>query len=225
MRRTAASRLLTALLAAIWGVGAARTPAAQVASPAPSMTTSTAAGPADSLSDSPIRPGDILRLRIYREPDLSGDFPVDHEGIAVLPKIGPRNVTARNPDSVRSEIIREYVRLLAHQSVSLIVLRRVQVLGAVRNPGLYPLDATMSVSDALAMAGGPTPQGNQRRIELIRSGRRVGARLDPGSSIGASQVRSGDQIYVPERNWLSRNPGIVGALITGIVTLAIALLR
>ena len=44
------------------------------------------AAPGDAAS--PLRSGDALRLRIWREPDLSGDFTIDDDGVVTLPKIG-----------------------------------------------------------------------------------------------------------------------------------------
>ncbi|HWK89615.1 MAG TPA: polysaccharide biosynthesis/export family protein, partial [Longimicrobium sp.] len=145
----------------------------------------------------PLRPGDIIRLRIWQEPTLSGEFPVDETGTAVLPKLGAVHVAFLSPDQVQSNIIEAYAEFLQHRSIEVTLLRRVQVLGAVRNPGLYPVDPTMTVSDALALAGGTTPQGRPDRVQLMRGGKRMDVVLSADTRIAASAVRSGDQIYVP----------------------------
>jgi len=75
----------------------------------------------------------------------------------------------------------------------------------VQKPGVYHIDPTMTVRDALLEAGGPTPIGRNDRVELIRDGNRVQARLRQDLRIIESPIRSGDQLYVPERTWLSRN--------------------
>ncbi len=137
------------LLAALLAPGAARTQA-----------------PADD----PLRPGDVVRLRIWREPDLSGDFPVDEAGMVVFPKIGPVRVGGEPPMRVQQRVAAAYGEFIQHNSIDVTFLRRVQVLGAVRNPGLYPVDATMTISDALALAGGTTGDGSPDRVELIRGG-------------------------------------------------------
>lgn len=208
--------LIRALLAGLLLAGALLA----LAPPAARAQAAAAAQPAD-----PLRPGDVVRLRIWREPDLSGEFPVGATGEVVLPKVGPMAVAGQSPDSVRARVVRAYTAFLQHSSVDVVLLRRVQVTGAVRNPGLYNVDPTMTVSDALALAGGTTPQGEPGRVALFRDGERVDVRLTGSTPIATSVVRSGDQLVVPERSWISRNTGVVAAAITGGVSLLIALLR
>lgn len=168
------------------------------------------------------RPGDMVRLKIWREPDLSGDFSIDETGVVVFPRIGPLRVTTESAGSLREKLINAYKPYLTHTSIDVTLLRRVQVLGAVRNPGLYPVDPTMTIGDAVAVAGGATPQGNPDRLELVRHGKRLSVDLSPGTRIGESQIRSGDQLYVPERNFIARNPIIVGSAIAATASLLIA---
>ena len=179
--------------------------------------------PAAAAAD-PLRPGDVVRVRIWREPDLSGEFPVDADGMVVFPKLGPRQVTSESAATLRERLLRDYAEYLVNPSVEVTLLRRLQVLGAVRTPGLYPVDGTMTVADVLALAGGTTPQGDPRRVELVRDGRRVDARLATDGQVASSAIRSGDQLFVPERSWLSRNTGVVAALVsagaTALLTLA-----
>ena len=176
-------------------------------------------------SSGTLRPGDVIRLRIWREPDLSGDFAVDETGTVVFPRIGALRVVEESPESLKARLVKAYEAFLNHSSINITLLRRLQVLGAVRNPGLYPVDATMTVADALALAGGTTPQGDPDRIELVRDGQRIAARLSANTPITGSQLQSGDQIFVPERSWVSRNAGVVAAGITATVSLVVALLR
>jgi polysaccharide export outer membrane protein len=178
--------------------------------------------PAAPAADSALalRPGDAVRLRIWREPDLSGDFPVNESGVVVLPKLGPRRVVAENPDSLKAWVVRSYATFLRNPSIEVFLVRRIQVLGAVKNPGLYPIEPMMTVADAIALAGGTTPQGQSNKVELRRQGERVPGKLAGRLLIGESPIRSGDQIFVPERSWISRNPGIVVGVL-GLVTTVI----
>ena len=80
----------------------------------------------------------------------------------------------------------------------------------------------MTIGDALAVAGGSTSQGIPGKLELRRQGRILSVSLAHGTRIADSPIRSGDQLFVPERSWISRNPGIVGAAITACVSLVIA---
>jgi len=175
----------------------------------------------DTLADA-LRPGDVVRLRVWREPDLTGEFAVDETGSVVLPKVGPTHVSDDAPAVVKSRIIATYSKFLNHTAIDVTFLRRIQVLGAVRQPGVYPVDPTMTVSDVLAVAGGMTADGDPRHLELIRDGKRMFGAISDKSLISDSRVRSGDQIYVPERSWLRRNSGfLLGTVITASVSVLV----
>ncbi len=170
---------------------------------------------ADARADAnPVRPGDVLRLRVWREPDMSGDFPVDQWGAAVLPELGRTVVGGRAADEVERDVGARLITYLSHRTVAVTVLRRVQIAGAVRTPGLYPLDPTVTVGEAITLAGGATPEGRVDRIELVRDGVRQSVRLEPGMRVAESPVRSGDQLLVPQRGWWSRNTVLTAALLS-----------
>jgi polysaccharide export outer membrane protein len=175
-----------------------------------------------SRGPDPLRSGDLVRLRIWREPEMSGDYTVNEAGEVVLPRVGAIAVAGELPDAVKGRITQAYSRFLQNPSIEVTLLRRVQVLGAVRNPGLYPVDPTMTVSDALALAGGTTSEGSPNRVVLIRGGERLPVKLEANTPIAGAAIRSGDQIYVDQRSWISRNTGVVTAAITGVVSLIIA---
>jgi protein involved in polysaccharide export with SLBB domain len=99
-------------------------------------------GPSSGLSvdsSGALRPGDVVRLRIWREPDLSGDFRVDEQGTVVFPKIGQKQVLGLQPDTLRSQLVRSYSVYLRNPAIEVTLLRRITILGGVRNPGLYPM--------------------------------------------------------------------------------------
>lgn len=169
------------------------------------------------------RPGDLIRLQIWREPEMSGQFPVDENGTVVLPRLGPMQVSSETPRTLAEKLVAAYARFLNHSSIDVAVLRRIQVLGAVRSPGLYNVDATMTVADALALAGGALPEVSPERVQLVRNGQRMDVRLSGDSRLANLQMRSGDQLYVPERSWINRNSGLVAAGLTASVSLIIAL--
>jgi polysaccharide export outer membrane protein len=170
-----------------------------------------------------VGPGDVLRVLIWREEDLSGEFTVSQDGTVVLPKLGPYAVTGRVPDELRAELVREYQKYLRNPSIEITFLKRITVLGAVREPGLILVDPTMTVAEALALAGGTLPEGGTDRIELVRDGRRVQT-VTERTRIGELSMQSGDRLFVPERSWASRNGGVVAAIITGAASVAVALI-
>jgi polysaccharide export outer membrane protein len=163
-------------------------------------------------------------LRIWREPDLSGEFGVDESGTVTFPKLGPMVVSNESAESLKARLVSAYQEFLRNPSVDVILLRRVNVLGAVKNPGLYPIDPTMTIADAVALAGGATPDGDRHRIELLRGGTRLDVKLSDQSRIADLPLRSGDQLFVPERSWISRSPAVVAASLSAAASLIIALL-
>jgi polysaccharide export outer membrane protein len=172
-----------------------------------------------------LQPGDILQVRIWKEPDLGGDFLVDPSGRVTLPKLGERQVAGVPLATLRDRLLAEYRVSLRNPSITLTPLRRVQVLGNVNRPGIYNVDPTLTLTGVLALAGGANANGNLRRINLVREGRVVRERVTEGASLATLDVRSGDQLYVGERAWVDRNSGVlIGALISAVTTVGIAIL-
>ena len=172
--------------------------------------------PPDSVG---IQPGDLIRIKVWREPDLSDSTPVDADGNVTLPRMGVVQVGGMSADSVRRLIVTTYSRYLRDPAVDVTVLPRVTILGAVRNPGVRNLDPTMTIADALAMAGGAAPDGKVDQVELRRRGQRVPAKLSLDARLAETPIRSGDHLVVPQRAWLSRNVGVV----LGVASLGISL--
>jgi protein involved in polysaccharide export with SLBB domain len=167
-----------------------------------------------------LRPGDIVRLRIWREPDLSGDFKIDETGKVVLPKLGLVDVGHIARDSLKQHLIKSYQAYLRNPTIEVTLLRQVKVLGAVRNPGSYPVDPGARVADAVALAGGATGDGKQNEVYLVRAPEHVQIKLRGDTLIADTPIRSGDQLVVPERSWFSRNPGIILVYLSALTGLA-----
>ena len=172
----------------------------------------------------PLLPGDVIRLRIWREPDLSGEFPVNEDGRVTFPKIGTVETTNLTLVDLERMVREQYAHFLRNPSIEIVPLRRINILGAVRAPGLYPVDPTMTLRDAIAMAGGVTPNGREDRVELIRGQVRLVTEVRGDTRITDLGVRSGDQVYVPERIWIARNAGLVATVASTVVSAAVALI-
>lgn len=170
-----------------------------------------------------LRPGDVVRLSIWREPDMSGDYPVDESGTVVLPRLGALNVLDYTPATLKAKLLQEYAKYLRNPSIEVIVLRRIRIIGAVYKPGIQMVDPTFTIADALALAGGATSTGQPDNIQIIRDGKVVAVNIRQDQRIADSPIRSGDEIYVPERSWISRNTAVVATMIGASVSLIIAL--
>ena len=173
-----------------------------------------------------LRPGDAVRVHVWREADISGVFTVDDRGIVTLPLVGERAVSGLDPSELRDALLADYRDYLQNPSIEVTILRRVNILGEVRSPGLYPLDATISLADALALAGGITQIGDPNKIRLVRDNEVVAEGVDQAAVIGASDIRSGDQIVVGMRGWLARNSAvIVGSMIAAAAVITVAVVN
>jgi protein involved in polysaccharide export with SLBB domain len=197
-------------------------PSADSVAPSAAPATETVASSIDTLGA--LRAGDLVRLRIWREPDLSGEFSITEQGDVVLPKVGLVRL-AGSPDAVKADLVKRYGAYLKNPSIDVTVLRRVNVMGAVRNPGLYNVDPTMRVADALAMAGGVDEDGKPDDVRLIRGGQPVDVKMSEHTLLTNTPLRSGDQLFVPQRSWVNRSRGVIAAFITAGTSLLIVMLK
>jgi polysaccharide export outer membrane protein len=151
---------------------------------------------------------------------MSGDFQVASNGMVVLPRLGQLSVASVPADSLQAMLTDKYKVYLNNPSIEISLLRRVTITGAVRTPGVYPLDPTLTISDAVALAGGPAPDGRRDRVEIRRAGKRIIADLRNDVVVADSPIQSGDQLYVPSKAWLARNTWLISA---GVSLAAIAI--
>ncbi len=169
-----------------------------------------------------LRPGDVVRLQLVipgdagQGQDYSGDYMITEAGTVSLPLIGVIQAANVPSDQVRARIVEGYQSLFRNQALQVTLMRRISVLGAVRTPGIYHADPTMRIGDVIALAGGVGPNGKQNDVKIIRNGQEVSTDLTLVSSL-PGELQSGDQIFVPERSFVSRNfPWLVGVTL-GIV--------
>jgi protein involved in polysaccharide export with SLBB domain len=182
-------------------------------------------GNAPPTSSPVLRAGDLLKIEIWREEDLSGEFLIDETGSVTLPLLGDREVAGLTVRAVRDTLIAAYRIELRNPSISVTPLRRVYVLGEVNDPGLHPVDPTVSLAGAIALAGGANQNGDIRRIRVIRDSEVILSGVAAESALSAVDIRSGDQIFVGRRSWFERNsPFLVSASI-GAASILFSLLR
>lgn len=171
-----------------------------------------------------VRSGDLISVWVWREASLTGEFPVDGRGRAVLPMIGEVIVTGKSADALVDEIQALFRTFLTNPSIRVSVVRRVAVQGQVGKPGLYPVDATVTIGNVIAMAGGVSANGDSRKILLRRDGRVIATSLGAETVLEHSAVQSGDEIFVGERPWLSRHGGLLlGTGLSIVAGVAVAL--
>jgi polysaccharide export outer membrane protein len=131
-------------------------------SPVPTGPTFTNVAPANSLppSEYKIGPQDVLIIDVFQVPDLSRTVQVDAKGSVLLPLIGQVSVGGQTPqqvaDLVTNELGKNYMKdpqvtVTVKESAS----QKVTVDGAVVQPGIYPIQSSTTLSQAIALARGP----------------------------------------------------------------------
>lgn len=172
-----------------------------------------------------LRPGDVLRVKIWREEDLSGEFPVNELGIVTLPLLGAKDVNGVPMRDLRDQLIAEYRIQLRNPSITITPLRHVHVLGRVNQPAMYMIPPTMSLAGAVALAGGASSQGDLRRLRIARDGVIIQDGVPAEATLAQIDVRSGDQIFVERRGWFERNQNFLISTMLSITALAVSFMR
>jgi polysaccharide export outer membrane protein len=186
--------VLTALVsaAALWGAGL-RAHAAPVPSAAYAFA-----------------PGDVLEITVQPQPGYDRTVTVQPDGKIAFPVVGELTAAGMTIPQLTERLQQGLQAELKHPRVTVSLremnrgsLRRVSVLGAVRNPGVFELKEQSTVAELLASAGGPTPVADLRRVTITRpdGGKTIIANLASTRTGELSQnvaVEPGDLIVVPE---------------------------
>lgn len=143
--------------------------------------------------------GDKLRVIVYDEEGLSGEFQVDGSGQVSIPLIGEIAAEGRTvrelevviEDSLRGRYLRD-----PQVSAEVLDFRPFYILGEVNRPGTYPYTSGLNVLNAVATAEGFTYRANQRVVYIRRAGEDE-ERQYPLTS--TTPVNPGDTIRIGER--------------------------
>ncbi|WP_162140028.1 polysaccharide biosynthesis/export family protein [Sphingomonas sp. Mn802worker] len=154
-----------------------------------------------------LAPLDTVSVTVFQVPDLSHDYVVDQAGRLTMPLLGYVNAvgltTAELGVNIAKGLDAKYLRdpnvtVALKSSVS----RVFTVDGSVRQPGVYELNSSMSLVQAIAVAKGTDELANPHRVAIFRmiSGRRSAAAFDLTSirrgEAADPTVYAGDTIVV-----------------------------
>jgi polysaccharide export outer membrane protein len=167
------------------------------------LTCLLAAPPAAAdISDYRLGSGDRIRLTVYDEPDLSGEFTVNGTGRLSLPLVGLLNaegLTARELESaIANKLKPDYVKN-PDVTVEIMTYRPFYIVGEIKKPGSYPYVDGMTVINAVAVAGGFTYRARESSFDIQRT---VNGKTDSLRARPDTQVAPGDVITVHERFFL-----------------------
>jgi polysaccharide export outer membrane protein len=116
--------------------------------------------------------GDLLSIRVYNQENLSTHGRVRSDGRIAMPLVGEVDVRGKAPAVVSRELEQRLKEFMVSPTVTVTVDETsptsVTVLGQVVHPGIYTVDATSGVLQALAVAGGFNDYAGHGSIYLVR---------------------------------------------------------
>lgn len=159
-------------------------------------------GPGIGTRDPDYRLGanDRVRIIVFGQPTLTGEYTLDGNGVLAFPLIGNVNAqgqtTGQLQQAIASRLDPDFLR---NPSVSAEVITRrpFYVIGEVQKPGNYPYVTDMTALQAVAMAGGYTYRARQNNLYLKRldaNGRMIRVAATP-----ETKIRPGDTVEIKER--------------------------
>lgn len=119
-----------------------------------------------------IAPGDVLEIIVWRNKELSAIATVRPDGFISLPVANDVKATGLTAMELQRHIESSLVKTVTSPMVTVMVTKvagfRVSILGKVRQPGRYDVDAATTVLDVLAMAGGPNDFADPSQMYVLR---------------------------------------------------------
>jgi polysaccharide export outer membrane protein len=178
--------------------GASIAPAVPGTAPQPASFTPVAAAPL-SIAAHKLGPADKLKVIVFREEQLSGEFQIDEAGFFSMPLIGQVQAAGLTQSELEKSITGKLAAgYLKDPKVSVLVtdLRPIYVLGEVKTAGEYPFKAGLNAVSAVALAGGYSYRADTSQIYIRRAGE---AAERPYPAVPTVSILPGDTIRVAER--------------------------
>ena len=146
-----------------------------------------------------LQPGDKIRVTVYGEDKLSGDYQIDQSGQISLPLAGTVEAVGLTQSQLEQALAKkfrsEYLRN-PKVTVTIATLQPFYLMGEVEKPGEYSYRSGLNVLTALAIAGGPTYRASKNTVQIQRRGETSMREYPISTSV---PILPGDVIRVPER--------------------------
>ncbi len=169
--------------------------------------------PPPVIQDMSLGPGDVIIIDVFNEPLLANKtFQVATDGTIDYPLIERITVAGMNPEAVATLITQMLVsgEFLKKPQVSVLVKefhsKNIHVLGEVNKPGTFSFTDSMSIVEAITLAGGFTPLAKENKVSITRKAGDdkeivfvVDMKLIISNKADNVQLQAGDIVYVPER--------------------------
>lgn len=158
------------------------------------------ASPPSPLTDYQLSTGDRVRVIVFNQPELTGEYQIDATNMLSLPLVGRILAGGLKPVELEQQLASKlndgYLKD-ASVSVEVVAFRPFYIVGEVKTPGSYPYVWGMSVLNAVALAGGFTYRAKESAFYLLRTG--PDGRKSKLEAAQETAVLPGDVITVRER--------------------------
>lgn len=142
--------------------------------------------------------GDKIRVTVYNETDLSGEFQIDGTGFVRLPLVGQVKATGRTAHQLESDVgmaLSDGYLKNPRVSIEVTTYRPFYIIGQVNRPGQYAYASNMSALDAIGMAGGFTEHAVESTVHVRHEGDDRTYDLKPDAT---AMIRPGDVVTVDQ---------------------------
>jgi protein involved in polysaccharide export with SLBB domain len=145
-----------------------------------------------------LQPGDKIRVVVFGEDRLSGEYELDQAGQISVPLAGTIKVQGLTQAQLEQTLARKFRGELRSPRVTVTIatLAPYYMMGEVKSPGQFAYKSGLNVLTAMAIAGGPTYRANRSTVQIQRRGETQKRDYPISASV---PVLPGDVINVPER--------------------------
>jgi len=152
--------------------------------------------------------GDLIQVEVYDEEDLTKEVRVLTDGFFSFPLIGYIQADGLTVSELEKSITKKLAeKYLVNPQVTIFVkeFSHVFVFGEVANPGSFPLYGTLTVFEAITLAGGFSEVANKSKVKIIRNtrGREITFDVDieklikKGDTSQDPELRANDRVIIP----------------------------
>jgi polysaccharide biosynthesis/export protein len=159
----------------------------------------TANSPKTSYGPYALRPNDQVRVQVYNEPDINGDYQVDSAGYLSIPLAGrvkAAGLTASQLEHSITSRLKGGILNDPRVTIQVSTYAPIYIHGEVKKSGEFPFRPGLTVMDAVAAAGGFTYRADDSRAYVRRSGAAAEFVYPLDARV---LVFPGDNIRIPER--------------------------
>lgn len=158
-----------------------------------------------------LRPGDVVRIEFAAAPELDFETPITPSGTITVPMAGEIPAAGRTADELAALVGEVMSPYLLDPTASVLIARLEQrfvyVIGEVKRPGRVEIIGGITISAALAEAGGIDPHGKPSSVMVVRTTgveRPMAFKVDATKILSARDMsqdvvlRADDVVYVPK---------------------------